>query len=164
MPTRSNNVRVLNTPTFTVITFEGASGFFFFPASTPTQKEPYLPVPERPGSFPKRNRGRFPPDFAFQLTRQEFSNLISQIAISNSGHGGVRKFPWVFTEHGAVMAANLLRNLRKPAYGCVRVFRFDLMPERGWLNESGQKGPQAHTRGLPDHGVTAAATRKPVLM
>ncbi|MEI6516909.1 MAG: ORF6N domain-containing protein [bacterium] len=58
----------------------------------------------------KRNRGRFPSDFAFQLTNQEFSNLISQIAISNSGHGGVRKLPWVFTEHGAVMAANLLRS------------------------------------------------------
>jgi hypothetical protein len=60
----------------------------------------------------KRNRNRFPPDFAFQLTHQEFSGLISQIAISSSGHGGVRKLPWVFTEHGAVMAANLLRSDR----------------------------------------------------
>jgi hypothetical protein len=60
----------------------------------------------------KRNRDRFPKDFAFQLTRQEFARLISQIAISSSGHGGVRKLPWVFTEHGAVMAANILRSPR----------------------------------------------------
>ena len=60
----------------------------------------------------KRNRNRFPEDFAFQLTHQEVANLISQYAISRSGHGGVRKLPWVFTEHGAVMAANILRSER----------------------------------------------------
>jgi phage gp45-like len=43
----------------------------------------------------RRNRKRFPNDFAFQLTRQEFTNLISQNAISSS-HGGRRKLPWVF--------------------------------------------------------------------
>ncbi len=58
----------------------------------------------------KRNRRRFPDDFAFQLTRQELANLISQFAISSLGHGGIRKLPWVFTEHGAVMAANVLRS------------------------------------------------------
>src|SRR5580692_6768413 len=57
----------------------------------------------------KRNRGRFPADFAFQLTRQEFANLISQIAISSS-HGGRRKLPHVFTEHGAVMLASILNS------------------------------------------------------
>jgi hypothetical protein len=60
----------------------------------------------------KRNRKRFPDDFAFQLTRQELRVLKSQNAISSSGHGGVRKLPWVFTEHGAVMAANVLRSER----------------------------------------------------
>jgi hypothetical protein len=48
----------------------------------------------------KRNRRRFPPDFAFQLTQEEFTDLISQIAISKKGRGGRRKLPWVFTEHG----------------------------------------------------------------
>lgn len=42
----------------------------------------------------KRNRRRFPEDFAFQLTRQELTDLISQTAISSSGHGGIRKLPW----------------------------------------------------------------------
>jgi hypothetical protein len=60
----------------------------------------------------KRNRDRFPEDFMFQLTREEFTNLMSQIAISSSGHGGRRKLPWVFTEHGAIMAANVLNSPR----------------------------------------------------
>ena len=57
----------------------------------------------------KRNRDRFPDDFLFQLTREEQSNLISQIAISSS-HGGRRKLPFAFTENGAIMAANVLNS------------------------------------------------------
>jgi ORF6N domain len=60
----------------------------------------------------KRNRERFPRDFAFQLTREEFKHLISQIAISSSRHGGRRKLPRVFTEHGAIMAANVFNSSR----------------------------------------------------
>ena len=55
----------------------------------------------------RRNLKRFPEDFAFQLTRQEFANLKSQFATSSS-HGGRRKLPWVFTEHGAIMLASVL--------------------------------------------------------
>jgi hypothetical protein len=58
----------------------------------------------------KRNRSRFPVDFSFQLTPEEQSNLISQIAISRSGHGGRRKPAAVFTEHGAIMAATILNS------------------------------------------------------
>lgn len=58
----------------------------------------------------KRNSGRFPSDFAFQLTPQEFTDLISQIAISKKGRGGRRKLPWVFTEHGALMLASVLNS------------------------------------------------------
>jgi hypothetical protein len=60
----------------------------------------------------KRNRERFPKDFAFQLTHEEFRHLISQIAISSSRHGGRRKLPTVLTEHGAIMAANVLNSPR----------------------------------------------------
>ncbi len=56
-----------------------------------------------------RNAKRFPIDFAFQLTRQEFTNLKSQFATSSS-HGGKRKLPWVFTEHGAIMLASVLNS------------------------------------------------------
>jgi hypothetical protein len=55
----------------------------------------------------KRNRDRFPDDFMFSLSQQEYANLISQIATSRFW-GGRRKLPSVFTEHGAIMAANVL--------------------------------------------------------
>ena len=66
----------------------------------------------------KRNPERFPSDFVFQLTKDELtalryqfgtSNLRSQIAISK-GRGGRRYPPYAFTEHGAIMAANVLNS------------------------------------------------------
>jgi hypothetical protein len=57
-----------------------------------------------------RNRGRFPDDFAFLISLQEFRNLKSQIVTSSSGHGGRRKMPWAFTEHGVAMLASVLRS------------------------------------------------------
>lgn len=57
----------------------------------------------------KRNSTRFPADFSFRLTRKEFSDLMSQFATSK-GRGGRRKRPLVFTEHGAIMAANVLNS------------------------------------------------------
>jgi hypothetical protein len=58
----------------------------------------------------RRNRDRFPPDFMFQLTEEEFAILRSQFATSRSGWGGRRYPPFVFTEHGAIMAANILNS------------------------------------------------------
>ena len=58
----------------------------------------------------KRNRNRFPEDFMFELTRDEVSRLTSQFAMSKSGRGGRRTLPYAFTEHGTVMAANILRS------------------------------------------------------
>jgi len=76
----------------------------------------------------KRNRDRFPKDFVFQLTEKEWKNLRYQIGTasssrehqslryqlgtSSSGHGGRRNRPYVFTEHGAIMAANVLNSRR----------------------------------------------------
>jgi hypothetical protein len=60
----------------------------------------------------KRNEERFPQDFAFQLPPEEIANLKSQSVTSSSGHGGRRKPPWVFTEHGALMAATVLNSPR----------------------------------------------------
>lgn len=70
----------------------------------------------------RRNRQRFPEDFAFQLTAEEFKRLISQIAISKKGRGGRRKLPWVFTEHGAIMLASVL-NSQIAVQASVRVVR-----------------------------------------
>lgn len=58
----------------------------------------------------KRNLDRFPADFMFRLTQEEWDVLISQIATSKGGRGGRRKLPYAFTEHGAVMAANVLNS------------------------------------------------------
>lgn len=96
----------------------------------------------------KRNIERFPEDFMFQLTKEEFenlkfqngtskenenlgsqfvtskkdSNLISQIGISS--WGGVRKLPYAFTEHGVAMLSSVLRSKRAVAINIqiVRIF------------------------------------------
>jgi hypothetical protein len=63
----------------------------------------------------RRNQDRFPKDFIFELTRDEFDNLKSQIATSSliaKNHGGRRKLPLAFTEHGAIMAATVLSSTR----------------------------------------------------
>src|SRR5208337_3919348 len=60
----------------------------------------------------KRNRDRFPADFAFQMTKEEFESLISQSAISNIGRGGRRTLPWAFTEHGVAMLSSVLQRRR----------------------------------------------------
>ena len=57
----------------------------------------------------KRNIERFPEDFMFQLTKEEWQILKSQLVISN-GYGGQRYLPYAFTEHGVVMLASLLRS------------------------------------------------------
>lgn len=70
----------------------------------------YGVTPKRLNEQVKRNLKRFPSDFLFQLTREEFVNLRSQIATSSSGYGGRRFLPYAFTENGAVMAANVLNS------------------------------------------------------
>jgi hypothetical protein len=60
----------------------------------------------------KRNRERFPKDFAFVLTKPEYEDLRSQIVTSNIGRGGRRYLPHAFTEHGAIMAASVLNSKR----------------------------------------------------
>jgi len=54
----------------------------------------------------KRNRHRFPPDFMFQLTREELNSLTSQIAMSKTGRGGRRTLPYAFTEQGVAMVSS----------------------------------------------------------
>src|SRR6266436_370613 len=58
----------------------------------------------------RRNADRFPSDFAFQLTLQEFRDLISQTVTSKGGRGGRRQLPWAFTEHGVAMLSSVLRS------------------------------------------------------
>lgn len=87
-----------------------------------------------------RNAARFGDDFAFQLTAEEFALLISQSATSK-GRGGRRKPPVMFTEHGVVMAATLLRSEQ-----AIAASRFIV---RGFV-ESRRQGMRQHPgRNLP---------------
>src|ERR1700733_8447155 len=56
----------------------------------------------------KRNIDRFPEDFMFQLSEQEFENLKSQFAISS--WGGRRTPPFAFSEHGVLMLSGILNS------------------------------------------------------
>jgi len=65
----------------------------------------------------KRNKNRFPPEFMFQLTEEEYEFLRSQFATSNlksqiatSSWGGRRKLPFAFTEHGVIMLSSVLNS------------------------------------------------------
>jgi len=60
----------------------------------------------------KRNIERFPNDFMFQLTKDEWENLIFHFGISSKQHGGRRFMPYVFTEHGVLMLSNVLNSKR----------------------------------------------------
>jgi ORF6N domain len=60
----------------------------------------------------KRNLGRFPGDFMFQLTSEEWESLRSQTVISNMGRGGRRTAPYAFTEQGVAMLSSVLGSAR----------------------------------------------------
>ncbi|MEK6712088.1 MAG: ORF6N domain-containing protein [Nitrospinota bacterium] len=59
----------------------------------------------------KRNRSRFPADFMFQLTPEEFDGLRSQI-VTSKGRGGRRSSPYAFTEQGVAMLSSVLKSRR----------------------------------------------------
>jgi ORF6N domain len=60
----------------------------------------------------RRNEDRFPADFMFRLTADEFADLRSQLGTSTVGHGGRRYAPYVFTEQGVAMLSSVLRSKR----------------------------------------------------
>jgi len=58
----------------------------------------------------KRNLFRFPEDFMFELTKEEFENWRTQFATSNSDRMGLRYAPMAFTEHGVLMLSSVLNS------------------------------------------------------
>lgn len=71
----------------------------------------------------RRNIERFPEDFAFQLAEDEWKLLRSQFATIEKGRGKHRKYtPYVFTEHGVAMAANILKS-KKAALMSIEIVR-----------------------------------------
>ncbi len=58
----------------------------------------------------RRNLIRFPEDFMFQLTKEEYESLKCQIGTSKEGRGGKQKHPLVFTENGVAMLSSVLKS------------------------------------------------------
>lgn len=84
----------------------------------------------------KRNITRFPKDFMFQLTKDEFNLLISQNAISkNKGRGGTRKLPRVFTEQGVAMLSSILNSERAIQVNIVIIRTFVLIRQAALANK-----------------------------
>jgi len=119
----------------------------------------------------KRNAGRFPPDFAFVLTKEEGATLRSQIATLEKGPGEHRKYlPRVFTEHGALMAASVLNSPRAVQMSILVVrafvrFRQILATNRqlaAKLDELDNK-IAAHDRTIADHGKSIESHRKGIV-
>ena len=119
-----------------------------------------------------RNLRRFPSDFMFSLSFHEFTNLISQNAISSSLHGGRRKPPRFFTEYGAVMAANVLNSEDAIDAGImiVRVFmrlkaiaqeHTDLKTRLQMLEKKVAKGFSEHAEELQEIRFVLAKLEQP---
>ncbi|WP_235528604.1 ORF6N domain-containing protein [Pedobacter sp. Leaf194] len=84
----------------------------------------------------KRNIERFPEDFMFQLTKEEWSYLISQIVTSKKSRGGTRKLPFAFTEHGVLMLSSVLNSQQAIQVNIQIVRIFTRL--RQWLPENGE--------------------------
>ncbi len=72
----------------------------------------------------KRNVERFPEDFRFQITYEELKVNSSQFAMTPRRHRAPAYLPWAFTEHGALMAANVLNSQRAARMSVVIVRAF----------------------------------------
>lgn len=84
----------------------------------------------------RRNRERFPDDFMFKLTLYEAKNLISQIVISSSGHGGSRHRFTAFTEQGVAMLSSVLKSKQAIAVNIQIIRTFTKLREMILENQS----------------------------
>lgn len=82
-----------------------------------------------------RNRDRFPGDFSFKLTPDEWDHLKCQFGTSSFSHGGRRTPPRVFTEHGALMASTVLRSEQATAMSLFIIRAFVKMREELAANQ-----------------------------
>jgi len=99
----------------------------------------------------RRNIDKFPEDFMFQLTKEEFANLKSQIATSSSGWGGRRKPPLVFTEYGALQAANALNSAQANKMSVYIVRTFVRLREIALTNEKWARKVDQLENRVSDH-------------
>jgi hypothetical protein len=113
----------------------------------------------------RRNSERFPRDFMFQLTVQEFTNLRSQFATSSlrenpSDWGGHRYLPYAFTEHGAIMAATILNTPRATEVSVFVVRAFVRLREMVAANKELSKKLDELGRRVSHHDETITSIVK----
>jgi hypothetical protein len=99
----------------------------------------------------RRNIHKFPEDFMFELSEDEYENLKSQIATSSSGWGGRRKPPLVFTEHGALQAANVLNSPQANKMSVFIIRAFVRLREMVLENEKLARKVDQLERRVSDH-------------
>lgn len=99
----------------------------------------------------KRNLERFPEDFMFQLNKEEAAALRSQIATSNSGRGGRRYAPYVFTEQGVAMLSSVLRSKRAIAVNIEIMRAFVELRRVASSYEAIEKRLEQIERGMGEH-------------
>lgn len=106
----------------------------------------------------KRNQERFPEDFMFSLTSEEWAGLRSQSVTSNKkgGRGGRRYAPYAFTEHGAMMAASVLNTPRAVEVGIYVVRAFVQLRELFAANKELARKLDALERKLGAHDLAIA--------
>jgi hypothetical protein len=100
----------------------------------------------------RRNSARFPADFMFRLSVEQWRSLRSQVATLDRGRGRHRKYlPWAFTEHGAIMAATILNSPRATQVSVFVVRAFVRLRELLASNSELAKRLDAHERKLAAH-------------
>jgi len=102
----------------------------------------------------RRNIEKFPSDFLFQLSKEEFQGLTSQSAISKTGRGGRRSLPWAFTEHGALQAANILNSPSASAMSIYVIRAFIKMRDELAANTMLEKRLAVIEKTLVSHDAT----------
>lgn len=128
----------------------------------------YVVTTKRLNQALKRNRDRFPEDFAFRLSTEEFTRLRlprigqasenkgtsvnwSQFVTSSSRHRGAVYRPWAFTEHGALMAANVLRSAQATQMSIYVIRAFVRVREEAMANATILKRLAEIDRSLLQH-------------
>lgn len=101
----------------------------------------------------KRNRERFPEDFMFQLSREEYQNLRFQIGTTSPEHGGRRYMPFALTEQGVAMLSTVLRSRRAVQINIMIMRAFVRLRQLVSLNRALAKRLATIERKLMGHDV-----------
>jgi hypothetical protein len=105
----------------------------------------------------KRNAERFPGDFMFRLSASEFEDWRSQIVMSNPGAKmGLRRAPFAFTEHAALMAATVLNSKRAVEVSLYIVRAFVRLRELVATHKDLAQRLDGHERKLASHDQAIA--------